>query len=134
MGPGMAWANYPWQQTHAVSQQTMPERDQLRSWVANAVQVTVLATQWGANNVDWRVREQLGPVGPLPHMGCQDPDFGLLCQDPTLLQQEGLASAMFIASLLRKGGRGKSNASPRTAAAREQQKACSAGADCGEFR
>ena len=32
------------------------------------------------------------------------PDFGLLCQDPTLLLRGGLASAMFIASLLRKGG------------------------------
>ena len=69
--------------------------------VMHAVRDIVLAARWGAKNVGGRVREQLGPVGPLPHMGCQDPDFGLLCQDPTLLQQEGLASVMFIALLLR---------------------------------
>ena len=97
----------------------------------HAVRDIVLAVHWGANNVNWRVREQLGPVGPLPHMGCQDPDFGLLCQDPTLLQQEGLASAMFIASLLRKGGNRIRRPAQRR---REQQKACSTGGDCGEFR
>ena len=73
MGPGMVWANYTWQQTHDVSQHAMPKRCRLRSWVMHAVRDIVLAAQWGANNVDWRVREQLGPVGPLPHMGCQDP-------------------------------------------------------------